>query len=232
MPVNPDVEVGHLCERHPPESQIRQTLARAGVMAVRLIGPPGSGKTELIRAILARISSPQRVAVIVVNPAASRDAANLLPQCANVQWIEAAVSRPGDIRQAIQKLPLKDLDLIFIETCGGLAAIEDLGQDATIATLAVTGGDDKAVEYSAMIKHAAAVVLTNVDLRYVVKFDERVFRRDVQSINNTADIFEVSSTTGAGIFPLLMWLESKRDKMRIHDSVAPGSDLKNDNFIG
>ena len=65
----------------PPEAMIRAALARAGVLAMRIIGPPGSGKTELIEATLKGYPAPRRVAVIAVDPASVREADRLQNKC-------------------------------------------------------------------------------------------------------------------------------------------------------
>jgi hydrogenase nickel incorporation protein HypB len=223
-------EAETILDREPAEAKIRAALAGGGVLSVRLMGPPGAGKTQLLEALLRRVPEPSRVAVIVVNPAAQRDAERLRPLCDHVQFIDASEPRARAIWQAIGRIPLKDIDLILIETCGGLAALEDLGQDVTVVALSVSGGDDKAVEYAGLLRVASDVVLTKIDLRPVVKFDDRVFSRDVQSINPAADFHEVSAYSGAGILGLLAWLNAKRLNKTARQ--ATQSDRDNENFIG
>jgi hydrogenase nickel incorporation protein HypB len=206
----------------PPQALIRKELARSGILAVRLIGPPGSGKTELIEATLKRLPAPRRVVVIVVNPAAEREAARLRALCGHVASIGAAIPRASHIWHAVQNLSLKDTDLILIETCGGLATLEDLGQDATVATFAITGGDDKAAEYHELLKNSSIVLLTQCDLRPMVKFDEDSFRDDVISINSIAKIVELSSVSGLGMHRWIEWLEAERSaKKRRNSPVNP-----------
>lgn len=215
----------------PPQAMIRKDLARTGILAVRLIGPPGSGKTELIEATLKRLPAPHRVAVIVVNPAADREAARLRPLCRHVEAIADSVPRASHIWQAIQKTPLKDIDLILIESCGGLANLEDLGQDATIATFAVSGGDDKAAEYHALIQISSVVLLTQWDLRPMVKFDEESFRQDVKKINTSAKIFELSSVNGTGMHRWIEWLSAERSAKKRRNT--PGNFEKStDTYYG
>jgi len=196
--------------RAPPQALIRHQLKRAGVFAVRLVGPPGSGKTELIEATIKHLAAPQRVAVIVINPAAHRDAARLRAHCGHVEFVDAPAPHAASVWHAIQQIPLKDVDLIFIETCGGLAPLDDLGQDATVATLAIGGGDDKAAEYHTLLKSSSLVLLTQADMRPMVKFNENVFRDDVQTVNAAAEIVLISAFSGAGMYRWLEWLESAR----------------------
>ena len=103
-----------------------------------------------------------------------------------------------------------DLDLILIEVSDGLATLEDVGQDATVAVLAVSGGDDKAVEYRSLLANSSAILLTKSDIRSQVKFDESVFNSDLKAINPAARIFTVSASSGSGILGWLDWLNGKR----------------------
>lgn len=137
-------EVKRILQRNPPESLLRAALAKAGVLMVRLIGPPGAGKTQLIESTLRRCSVPHRVAVITVNPASARDAQRLENWCGKVAHINAPVPLAAPVWEAVSKLNLADFDIILIEGSSGLARLADIGQDATVAVLSVSGGDDTA----------------------------------------------------------------------------------------
>jgi len=195
-------------ELHRPMSAlIRGALAKARVLGVRIVGPPGSGKTELIESTLKRLEQPNRLGVVVVNPASRRDAERLGKRCGQVAHIDAAVPTASAVWRAILEMNLNRLDAVLVEAAGGLAPLHDLGQDATVAVFSVSGGDDKAAEYHQLLKAASAVVLTKTDLRSLVKFDPQVFRADVRSITPDADVFEVSAVAGTGMDEWHNWLE-------------------------
>jgi hydrogenase nickel incorporation protein HypB len=194
----------------PPEAMIREYLSGDGVLAVRLIGPPGSGKTELIGSTIRHLSAPQRVAVIVINPAANRDAERLKAVCGRVDCFDAPTARAAVVWQAIQKIPLAEIDLILIEACGGLAPLEDLGQDATVAAFSIGGGDDKPAEYHRLLENSSVVLLTQSDMRKMVNFNESVVHQDIHDANAAAEIIEVSAIKGAGMFRWIEWLEQTR----------------------
>jgi len=220
-----------ILQHNPPESQLRAALARAGVLMVRLIGPPGAGKTELIEATLRRCSVPHRVAVVTVNPASAREAQRLEKWCGKVAHINAPVPLAATVWEAVSKLNLADFDMILIEGSSGLARPADIGQDATVAVLSVSGGDDKAAAYDPLIQSSLVVILTKTDILGLVKFDERVFREDVHMINPAADVIGVSAVSGAGIFEWLRWLENARNAKRDAAPHAIEPDA-GDNFIG
>lgn len=196
--------------RPPAEAMVRITLSRAGVLMVRLIGPPGAGKTELIRATLGRFADPQRVAVITVNPASARDADRLRCSCGHVDHIDASIPTASAVWRAISGLDLAGTDLIVVEGCSGMAPLTDIGQDATVAVLSYTGGDDKAAEYRTLIEAASLVLLNKSDMRLPFGFDSVAFQKDVRSANADADVLDISAASGQGMDQWFTWLERIR----------------------
>jgi hydrogenase nickel incorporation protein HypB len=211
----------------PAAGMIRRALAQAGVAAIRIIGHPGAGKTELVEATLRSVLAPKRVGVIVVNPASRRDAEKLERACGHVAHLDAAAPTASAISKVVSDLKLAEIDLILIESAGGLGQLQDLGQDATVAVFAVSGGDDKAAEYHTLLKASSAVVVTKSDLRPHVQFDPEVLRKDIRLINSLAEIFEVSAQTGHGMEVWVAWLErirvAKRRKRESADERSPDS---------
>ncbi len=218
--------------RPPPAALIRKALKQANVLGIRIIGHPGSGKTALIEAALNSLPAPKRVAVIVVNPASDRDAARLQKLCGHVAHVDAAVPDAASIWRALSELKLQDFDTLLIEAAGGLANLLDLGQDATAAVFAVSGGDDKAAEYHTLLSSASAILLTKIDLFPLVRFDQEIFRRDVRGFNPSADVFEISSTTGAGIHFWLDWLDHMRTAKAQIRPRGDSRDESTEQFIG
>jgi len=213
-------------------TQIRKALYPAGILAIRLIGPPGSGKTELIAATIKLMAAPRRVAVIVINPAPTRDAARLRLFGVPVETINAALPRAIDVRRALEQIPLKETDLLLIETCGGLLHMEDVGQDATVAAFAVSGGDDKAAEYHRLLTNSSLVLLTQSDLLSMVRFSQYVFRGDVQTANPTVEIIELSAVTGISMDRWLQWLQSARAEKTRRAAPEKFADSPAERFFG
>jgi hydrogenase nickel incorporation protein HypB len=213
-----------------PVALIRTALARHRVLAVRLIGPPGAGKTQLILETLKHLPHPRRVAVVVVNPAGGRDADRLHGAAGLVAHIDAPVPSAAAIWRVLSEIDLSKFDTVLIECAGGLMDLPDLGQDASVAVFSVSGGDDKAMEYSALLERVSAVVLTKIDLRPLVKFDSRIFRADVERINPGAALHEVSSLTGSGMFGWLGWLNERRTAKHTRDEKSLQEFCEN--FVG
>ena len=204
----------------------RADLDRAGVLMVRLAGPPGAGKTSLVAATAKHLAGRCRVDPVVVNPAATRDAGVLRSYCRQVAAIDAAVPDPADVRAAVDGFDLADVDVVLIEACGGIAPFPDIGEDVTVAMFPLSGGDDKAAEYGSLVTRASVVLLGKSDLRRYVRFDPDVFRADVRRLNPATPIIELSvGGDDAGLAAWFQWLlacaEAKRYGCRARAEYEP-----------
>jgi hydrogenase nickel incorporation protein HypB len=191
-------------------NQIQDELLYTGVLSIALVGPPGAGKTSVLKATLENLTGSLRVATIVLNPAAERDTARLAAVCDRAIAIHASAPDAGRVRDVLQNTGLWTTDILFIETLGGIAGAPQFGQDATVTVLSVTGGDDKAAEYEQLVAHSKIVLLNQVDLAPHVTFNRRRFLSDLRRINPHAKVFEISATTGAGLQDWLQWITACR----------------------
>ncbi len=188
----------------------RNLLARTRVLAVALVGPPGAGKTALIEATARQLRGKARVAVVALNPAAERDADRVSRYCVQAEAVSTASPDAVVLRPVLNRLDLAHLDVVFIESVGGIAGVPDLGQDATVTVLSVSGGDDKAAEYAQLLIGSAVLVLTKAELRRHVMFDRGAFRADLMRINPAAELIEVSAFENTGLPRWLEWLDRRR----------------------
>lgn len=192
-----------------PEASQKKTqtpFPASNPLIVALIGPPGSGKTALIEAAVQHLAHKLRVAVITINPAAHRDAERISHYCTQVEAIDSANPDASAISAALAKLHLDQIDLLLIESMGGLGGPPDLGQDHTVCVLSMSGGDDKAAEYSKLLAKSSAVILSKAELKQHVLFDRNIFRSDLKSINPKAELFEISAFGNTGMDLWIKWL--------------------------
>lgn len=196
----------------PPDMAV-STLSKYGrALVVAVIGPPGCGKTSLIEATLRRLRGRLRIAVITVNPAAQRDAKRLHCCCDYVAAVQTAFPGGSVILSALDKLDMNQIDLLLIESMGGIAGPPNFQQDHTVCVLALSDGDDKAAEYSQLLERSSAVILTKGDLEGHVTFNHDAFAADVARINPLAELIEVSVVDNMGMAQWLAWIESQLDK--------------------
>ncbi|QOV88962.1 GTP-binding protein [Humisphaera borealis] len=197
---------------------------------VRIVGPPGAGKTALVEASLRRFKGKRRVSVIVVNPAADRDANLLRPLGAGAIPIIAAVPDTAAVARAVESIDPETVDLILLEACGGITPFPDTGETAVVAVLGVSGGDDKAAEYASLVSRAELVLLTKTDLLAFIRFSSAQFNSDVRRLNPSAPVLEVSTINTHGLDEWTNWLDNKISaaRSRHRDSSACGPEL----FVG
>ena len=86
----------------------------------------------------------------------------------------------------------------------------DCGEDAKVALLSVTEGDDKPEKYPLLFNLARAMILNKVDLLPYVKFDIERCEEYARRVNPKIQILRVSATTGEGIDKFIEWLKAQR----------------------
>jgi hydrogenase nickel incorporation protein HypB len=114
------------------------------------------------------------------------------------------------IREVLDDLPLKDLDLLIIENVGNLVCPAEfkLGEDMKVMLLSIAEGHDKPLKYPLMFQESSALILNKIDLLPYTNVDMEKIRKDSLSLNPKLKIFEVSCKTGAGISEWTNWLQS------------------------
>lgn len=189
----------------------QQLLDSNHVFAVNLMASPGAGKTSLVLETIKGLQGKVRIGVIEGDISSSVDSELIAGQGVPVVQINTGGECHLDasmIRNALDNLPLADIDLLLVENVGNLVcpAEFNLGEHRKVVVSSVPEGDDKPIKYPAMFLIASAVVLNKTDLLPYVKFDSDKFRKVVREVNRKLDIFELSCTTGQGIERWTSWL--------------------------
>ena len=98
--------------------------------------------------------------------------------------------------------------LLLIENVGNLVcpALWDLGEEAKVAILSVTEGEDKPLKYPDMFAAAQLMILNKIDLLPHLSFDVARCKDYARRVNPGITILELSATTGEGMQAWLDWL--------------------------
>lgn len=191
--------------------KIRADMARRGILMLNLIGSPGSGKTTLLERTLRDLGL--KCAVIEGDVATDRDAKRILATgtpCVQLNTNGGCHLEANWVAGAIEKLPLEGLDILFVENVGNLVcpAEFDIGEDCKVAISSLPEGSDKPLKYPLLFSEAGAIVLTKIDLKNYIDFDEALYWDDVTRLNPKARRLRLSSVTGDGVE---FWMNMLRD---------------------
>lgn len=190
----------------------RTALAAQGGFAVNLVSSPGSGKTTLLCKTIAALGDAP-LAVIEGDQQTQNDADRIRATGAAAIQINTGKGCHLDahmVGHAMEHLNLTPGALLFIENVGNLVcpAAFDLGEDAKVAILSVTEGEDKPLKYPDMFTAARLAILNKIDLAPYCDVDLDLYETNLRRINPNIDILRVSAKTGAGMGDWLAWLKS------------------------
>ena len=198
----------------------RAHFAEAGVLAVNLMGSPGSGKTALLEATAAALDGRWRLAAMSGDLATDNDAERLAAAGIESRSITTGSACHLDARlvhEALHALPWRERDLLFVENVGNLVcpAIYDLGQQLNVVALSVTEGEDKPLKYPVIFRKADLVLLTKVDLLpHLPGLDVAKIEDALARTMPDAHMIPVSAVTGEGVDAWIEWLETRRAALR------------------
>lgn len=199
-------------------ARTRRVLAEQGILMLNLIGSPGAGKTRLLERMAAPLMSATRFAVLEGDVETTRDAERLAALGVPVSQLLSGGSCHLEARmvhRALTDLPVDDLDLVFVENVGNMVcpAEFDIGEQAKIAVLSVTEGEDKPLKYPLLFREAAAVVLTKIDLLPHLDYDLAACRANVAAVHGEIPLFEVSGATGEGVAAWTHWVLDQQHRI-------------------
>jgi len=187
-------------------------------LCLNMISSPGSGKTTILTRTICDLKDRIKIGVIEGDIQTDIDAERIRLTKAPVVQINtdgACHLSAAQVSAALKELPVKDLDLIFVENVGNLVCPSDfdLGEHGKIAVLSVAEGDDKPAKYPAIFAKSKALLINKIDLLEGghVDFDIERAKTDARRLNKGIEIFPISAKTGEGMNNWYEWLiESAR----------------------
>lgn len=189
----------------------RRRLDEHGILAMNIMASPGAGKTSLLELTIPKLADDFRLAVVEGDLATNLDADRIDA----VGGMSVQVNTGGGchldasmIADALDRLPLEELDLVIVENVGNLIcpASFKLGTHTSVLVASVPEGDDKPFKYPSMYRGVEALVVNKIDLLPHVDFDMERFRRGVENLNEGIVSFPLSCRTREGVDAWVNWL--------------------------
>ena len=199
---------GEIAERN------QAKLNDAGVVALNLMASPGAGKTSLIERTIRGLAGRMRIGMINSDTSAATMDAERGEKAGAITMHLNTAGRchldAGMVRDAMDCLPLADIDLLFIENIGNLVcpASWRLGAHWNVLIASTPEGDDKPFKYPRMYTGVDALIINKTDLLPHVSFDLDYFTRGVEALNPGLITFPLSCRSGMGLNLWLDWVAS------------------------
>lgn len=218
----------------------RAHLDASRVLAINLMSSPGAGKTSLLEATIDILRDEYRIAVIEGDLETENDANRIRAKGIPAVQISTGNACHLDahvIHDALHRLDLTDLDLLFIENVGNLVcpAAFDLGQHRNAVLLSVPEGDDKPAKYPVMFRAADLLLLSKSDLLPVLAdFEPALAIGHFRNLANAAPVMCVSARERASLDPWIEWLrgEIADERERVESLGRSGIEAHEHGFAG
>jgi hydrogenase nickel incorporation protein HypB len=210
----------------------REHFEAHDVLAINLMGSPGSGKTALLEATAKAMGPDARLVAVSGDLATDNDATRLAAAGIPASTITTGSACHLDARlvhRALHDMSWGNADVLFIENVGNLVcpAIYDLGEAARVVALSVTEGEDKPLKYPVMFREADLVLVTKIDLLpHLPGTDISRLEDALARTMPTPHVIHISSTTGQGIDEWVAWLSARRQAAQAGEAAlghAPAS---------
>jgi hydrogenase nickel incorporation protein HypB len=199
-----ELEVNILKENQRLAEENKKRLKSCGVHAIDVMGSIGSGKTSLIKAMVSRLKSKYRMAVIEGDVTTTIDSDLIASEGVPTVQVNTGKECHLDanlIKKALDRMSLEKLDLIFIENVGNLICPAEfpLGSDKRLVVISVTEGPYMVLKHPMMFIDANVVAINKVDLAEAMDVSPAKLGADVSRLNPKAATVATSCRNGSGI---------------------------------
>jgi hydrogenase nickel incorporation protein HypB len=180
-----------------------------GVRAFDILGAIGSGKTALIEQLVPLLRERGlRPAAIAGDVYGDDDFRRII--ATGIPAVNANTGKECHldahlVEHAIEKLPLDDIDVLFIENVGNMVCPTDfkLGAEKRIVVVSTTEGDDVVNKHPMMFRESAIGIINKIDLAEFVGADIERMETDMRRYNPEIRVFRTNLKSGDGLGDLL-----------------------------
>ncbi len=174
------------------------------LLVINLMSSPGAGKTSLLERTILALKGDLRIGVIEGDIQSTYDAKRIEKTGTPAVQINTGGACHLDsnmVREALRKLDLQRLNLLFIENVGNLVcpAEFNLGEDFKAVILSVTEGDDKPLKYPLIFRESKVLLINKIDLLPFCDCNPDLVEERALKINPALSIFRLSCRSGEGI---------------------------------
>jgi hydrogenase nickel incorporation protein HypB len=175
----------------------RQLLEKHGILAIDVMGSVGSGKTTAIECLSSRLRDKAEVGVVAGDLTTAIDANRIEERGARVVQVNTGKECHLDanlVSKALRNLPVKKLDVLFIENVGNLICPAEfpLGAQKRLVVISVTEGPYMVVKHPHIFRGADVVAINKVELAEPMRVDPEKLKQDVLAINPRAKVVKTS----------------------------------------
>lgn len=202
-----EIEVGRdVLKRNKDEAtQNLKLLRQHNIQAFDILGAIGSGKTSIIEKVVPILQQKgYQIGAIAGDVVGEDDFLRMKALHIPVVNLNTGTECHLDahiVGHALKKLPLKELDLLFIENVGNMVCPTDfeLGTDARIVVVSVTEGDDVVNKHPMIFRVSDVGIINKIDLAEAVGASIARMCSDMKRIAPQIKQIQISVRTGQGI---------------------------------
>jgi hydrogenase nickel incorporation protein HypB len=202
-----EIEVGRdILKRNKEEAtQNLELLRENNIKAFDILGSIGSGKTSIIEKVVPILERKGlKIGAIAGDVVGEDDFLRMKALHIPVINLNTGTECHLDahiVGHALTKLPLNELDLLFIENVGNMVCPTDfeLGTDARIVVVSVTEGDDVVNKHPMIFRVSDIGIINKIDLAEAVGASVKRMHSDMKRIAPRVKQIQMSVRTGQGI---------------------------------
>jgi hydrogenase nickel incorporation protein HypB len=187
-------------------------LRKNNVKAIDIMGSIGAGKTSLIETLVQKLKQKYRIAVFKGDLTTTIDAERIGRHGIQVITINTGRECHLDanvVARAIEKINLKEIDLLIIENVGNLICPAEfpLGTDKRIVVVSVTEGPYMIIKHPFTFMNADVMVINKKDLAQTMKIDTQKLEKQAIQIKPDLKVAITNALTGDGVEELIKAME-------------------------
>ncbi|MGE5260599.1 MAG: hydrogenase nickel incorporation protein HypB [Actinomycetota bacterium] len=197
----------------------RAWLAGREILALNLVSSPGAGKTTLLERTIRDLKAELPLFVVEGDQATANDGERIRAAGAPVVQVNTGIGchlEADMVARGLSLLKPGTGSVVVIENVGNLVcpAMFDLGEQAKVAILSVTEGDDKPLKYPHIFAASRLMLLNKIDLLPHVEFSVARAIENARTVNPEIEVMTVSARTGEGLADWYQWLRVQHQAAR------------------